>query len=176
MDLTNQRGETRYGVPAADDILFNRHYVIGYSYYFRQAKWALEKVEAGSVNVGRDDVFRPDYRVPQVFRADLQDYTNSGHDRGHLVASANKLETHIQNSETFLLSNMAPQKPRFNREIWRQLESEVRRLDLRDNILETYVICGPLFDYARPIEEIGTNDNNGVTIPVPHAFFKCILT
>jgi len=39
------RPETRYGMPAADQILFNRDYIIGYSYYFRQAKWALEIVD-----------------------------------------------------------------------------------------------------------------------------------
>ncbi|MFT4996609.1 MAG: endonuclease G, partial [Flavobacteriales bacterium] len=36
----NLKKESRYGLPAADQILFNRHYVLGYSYYFRQAKWA----------------------------------------------------------------------------------------------------------------------------------------
>jgi endonuclease G len=176
MDLTSLRRETRYGVPAADDIIFNRHYVVGYSFYFRQAKWALELVDADSVDVQRHNAFRPDFRLPQAFRADLQDYSRSGFDRGHLVASANKLETEIQNSETFLLSNMAPQAPRFNRDIWRKLESEVRRLDSREKVQETYVVCGPLFDFNRPLQEIGSNDNNGVTIPVPHAFFKCVLT
>ena len=43
-DQSALRRETRYGMPAADHVLFNRHYVLGYSYYFRQAKWALEIV------------------------------------------------------------------------------------------------------------------------------------
>ncbi len=30
--------ESRYGIPAADQIITNRHYTIGNSYYFRQAK------------------------------------------------------------------------------------------------------------------------------------------
>ena len=38
------------------------------------------------------------------------------------------------------------------------------------------MVCGPLFDFNRPVREIGSEDNNGVTIPVPHAFFKCVLT
>lgn len=43
--------------------------------------------------------------IPEMFRADLVDYKDSGYDRGHLVASANQRETALQNSETFLLSN-----------------------------------------------------------------------
>ncbi len=42
VDIPSLRKEARYGMPAADQILFNRYYVLGYSYYFRQVKWALE--------------------------------------------------------------------------------------------------------------------------------------
>ena len=109
---------------------------MGYSYYFRQAKWALELVDPDKVDleiVQRLDNFRPDYRVPQRFRADLSDYHASGYDRGHLVASANQIDSDIQNSETFLLSNMSPQTPSFNRSKWRELEHAVRQLDSQPN-------------------------------------------
>jgi len=115
MELQYLRRETRYGVPAADKVMFNRHYVLGYSFYFRQAKWALEIVDPDTIGLERADNFRPDFRIPSDFRADLVDYNKSGYDRGHLVASANQIETELQNSETFLLSNMSPQKPGFNR-------------------------------------------------------------
>ncbi len=176
MNLPDLRRETRYGMPAADQIMFNRHYVIGYSYYFRQAKWALEIVDPDNPGLDRSDNFRPDYRIPEMFRADLVDYNGSGYDRGHLVASANQRETELQNSETFLLSNMSPQRPQFNRYIWRELEAEVRNLDAKPIILETYVICGPVFYFDRPVESIGADDPNEVTIPVPHAYFKSVLT
>ncbi len=176
MDIPSLRLETRYGMPAADQILFNRHYVLGYSYYFRQAKWALEIVDRANPEVLRADNFRPDYRVPENFRADLVDYTGSGYHRGHLVASANQREAELQNSETFLLSNMAPMRPGFNRGIWRELEEQIRRLDADDSVYETYVISGPVFDFDKPVETIGTADDNKVSIPVPHGFFKSVLT
>lgn len=176
MDLKYLRKETRYGVPAADKVLFNRHYVIGYSYYFRQAKWALEIVDNDKTIVERADNFRPDFRLPQQFRADLADYKRSGYDRGHLVASANQIETDLQNSETFLLSNMSPQFPKFNRDIWRKLEYEIRDLNSRNDIFETYVISGPIFDFNKRVEVIGTNDDNDVSIPIPHYYFKSVLT
>ena len=176
MDLPSLRRETRYGMPAADQIIFNRHYVIGYSYYFRQAKWALEIVDPDNPGLERLDNFRPDYRIPEIFRADLVDYTGSGYDRGHLIASANQRETELQNSETFLLSNMSPQKPQFNRKIWGELESRVRELNDKPNVFETFVICGPVFNFDQVIQSIGSEDGNEVTIPIPHAYFKSILT
>jgi len=175
-EVPSLRRETRYGVPAADQIIVNRHYMVGYSYYFRQAKWALEIVDPDREDLERLDNFRPDYRVPEMFRADLVDYAGSGYDRGHLIASADKRETQLQNSETFLLSNMSPQAPSFNRKIWKTLENEVRRLNNKTTIYETYVICGPIFDFDKPVKNIGTADGNGVSIPIPHAYFKSVLT
>jgi endonuclease G len=172
----NLKRETRYGVPAADQILFNRHYVLGYSYYFRQAKWALEIVDPDRTNVQRVDNFRPDYRIPENFRADLANYEGSGYDRGHLVPSANQIETEIQNSETFLLSNMSPQRPRFNRGVWKKLEDAVRKLDAQKKILETYVISGPIFNFDMEVVKMASIVENGVTLPIPHAYFKSVLT
>ncbi len=174
LDLPSLRNETRYGMPAADQVLFNRFFVIGYSYYFRQAKWALEIVDPDEGGE-RLDNFRPDFRVPPMFRADLADYEGSGFHRGHLVASANQRETLLQNSETFLLSNMSPQAPGFNTGIWKKLEAALRDLQNKKKIFETYVISGPMFNFDQPIEVIGASDSNGVSIPIPHGYFKSVL-
>jgi len=175
-NLPQIRNEARYGMPAADQILYNRHYILGYSYYFRQAKWALEIVDRGTKDIERIDNFRPDYRIPERFRADLADYEKSGYDRGHLIASADQNDLEIQNSETFLLSNMSPQHPTFNRGIWKKLEEAVRTLNKTKDIWETYVICGPVFYFDQPVESIGTTDSNDVSIPIPNAYFKSVLT
>jgi len=176
MNYPNLKRETRYGLPAADQILYNRHYVLGYSYYFRQAKWALEIVDSDTTDVKRANNFRPDYRVPERFRADKANYEGSGFDRGHLVASANQIETEIQNSETFLLSNMSPQKPEFNSKIWKKLESAVRKLAAQKKVFETYVISGPLFFFDTEVKMMSSTNENGVTLPIPHAYFKSVLT
>ena len=175
LNLPSPRRETNYGMPAADQILFNRFYVVGYSYYFRQAKWALEIVDTKSAHLGRANDFRPDFRIPEIYRADLADYAASGYDRGHLVSSADEQELALQNSETFLLSNMCPQAPKLNRDIWRKLETAVRELDERPDIYETFVISGPIFDFDKKTSVIGSSDPSGVTLPIPHAFFKSVL-
>ena len=174
--VSDFKKEMRYGVPAADQILFNRHYVIGYSYYFRQAKWALEVVNVNDTSIVRADNFRADLRVPERFRADLANYQDSGYDRGHLVASSNQKNSDLQNSETFLLSNIAPQDPQFNRKVWRKLEEAVRNLNAKKKIFETYVVSGPLFYFDQEVEMMDSTKDSGVTLPIPHAFFKTILT
>jgi len=87
--------ELRYGAPVCDEILTGRYFTIGYSWYFRQAKWVLEIINPNSQfewEVERRDNFRADIRIPRRFRAGLKAYKGSGYDRGHLVASANQDE------------------------------------------------------------------------------------
>lgn len=171
--------ELRYGAPVCDEILTGRYFTIGYSWYFRQAKWVLEIVNPNSIfewEVDRKDNFRADIRIPRRFRAGLKAYEGSGFDRGHLAPSANHDELKIQNSETFLLSNMSPQKPNFNRRIWRKLEMAVRKLNDKKNILETYVLTAPVFYFERKIDTIGNEEErHGIDVPVPHAFVKSVL-
>jgi endonuclease G len=170
--------ELRYGAPKCDEILTGRYFTIGYSWYFRQPKWVLETVNPNSKfewEVERRDCFRADVRIPKSFRAGLKAYQGSGYDRGHLVASANHDELEIQNSETFLLSNMSPQVPGFNRGLWRKLEKAVKELNDQEKILETFVLT-PLFYFDQEVKTIGNdNDRYGIDVPIPHAFVKSVL-
>lgn len=172
--------ELRYGAPVCDEILPGRYFTIGYSWYFRQAKWVLEIVNPNAIfeleEQDRSDNFRADIRIPRRFRAALDAYKKSGYDRGHLVGSANQNEAEIQNSETFLLSNMSPQAPKLNRGMWNKLETAVRKLNDMPEILETYVLTAPVFYFDRVVESIGGDTTNyGINIPVPHAFVKSVL-
>jgi len=110
-----------------------------------------------------------------MFRVDKANYEDSDFDRGHLVSSANHNEEKLQNSETFLLSNMSPQLPRFNRGVWKKLESAVRKLSELDDVFETYVISGPIFDFETFIETVPQSEENPIMLPVPHAYFKSVL-
>lgn len=181
MNPFQMQRELRYGAPVCDEILIGRHFTIGYSWYFRQAKWVLEIINPNAqiinLRVERGNNFRADVRIPPRFRAGLNAYTGSGYDRGHLVGSANHTELQIQNSETFLLSNMSPQAPKLNRQMWSNLEKAVRELNNRKEVLETYVLTCPVFYFDRVVETIGSqNDEYGISVPVPHAFVKSVLT
>ncbi|EDP72388.1 DNA/RNA endonuclease G [Flavobacteriales bacterium ALC-1] len=179
-DPFQMQPELRYGAPVCDQILTGRYFTIGYSWYFRQAKWTLEIVNRNQrelTSAERSNNFRADIRIPKRFRAGLKAYVGSGYDRGHLVGSANQDIRVIQNSETFLLSNMSPQIANFNRGIWKRLESAIRDLNNRTDILETYILTAPIFYFDKRIETIGDDSNEyGIDVPVPHAFIKSVLT
>ena len=185
IEIPSLRPETRYGMPMADLILINRLYMVGYSYLFRQARWAIELISEHTEQMSEKDLerldnFREDLRVPEKFRATLRDYktppNRQPYDRGHLVSSADRLADAAVNSETFLMSNMSPQVPGFNRGIWKKLEGAVRDLAKKKNsrgkraYVEVYAICGPMFEIGNPVDVIGKNK-----VVVPDAFFKSIL-
>lgn len=173
----SMRKEIRFGCPEADKIIFNRYYTLGYSYYFRQARWALEIVKPNIPN-SQDDQdrignFRADFRISEPFRVDETDYRNSGYNRGHLVSSANQIERAVQNSETFLMSNMIPQNGSMNSGIWKNLEDSIRILNEKPKVLETFSITGPIFSFDEITKQIG---KVGKRIPIPSHLFKCVLT
>lgn len=173
IEIPSLRPETRYGMPPADHLLFNREYIVGYSYLFRQPRWAMEVIDPDNRAVKipkRLDSFRPDLRIPDRFRAELDDYKGSGYDRGHLISSADRRASEIKNSETFLLTNMSPQLGALNQQIWRLHEDAVRNLS--NLYVEVYVVCGPLFDVGQTIKQIGKGETK---VPIPHSYFKSVL-
>ena len=175
LDISGIRPETRYGIPSADQVLYNRQYIVGYSYLFRQPRWALQLIDPISQrkdedNVERQNNFRNDPRVPEMFQASAYDYRRSGYDRGHLISSKDRMQRTVVNSETFLMSNMCPQHPTVNRFTWLKLEHAVRELAQMDEYLEVYTICGPIFDIGHKIQAVGKN-----RVMIPSAYFKSVL-
>jgi len=131
------------------------------------ADWTSSRLTAARLvaRVRRSDDFRMDPDLAPSHRAKRSDYRGSGYDRGHLVPAA-AMAWHAQAmSQSFLLSNIAPQVGvGFNRGIWRRLEAAVRHWVHRRGSL--IVVTGPLFE-VRPITRIG---DGGVA--VPSHFFK----
>ncbi len=94
--------------------------------------------------IPRTEDFRVDHDLSQGSRSKLKDYKGSGFDRGHLApAGAMKWDDRAM-SESFLLSNMAPQVgSSFNRHIWKSLEGKVRKWTKKKG--ELYVVTGPVY-------------------------------
>lgn len=124
----------------------------------------------------RKDAFRGDPEVPDEHRVVKADYTGTGYDRGHLApAGAMKWSVEAM-SESFFMTNMAPQVGNgFNRHIWKSLEQRMRRWACERGVL--YVVTGPLYE-THPIEQLVYDkdrdrvDDNGVLVDVPSHFFK----
>lgn len=101
--------------------------------------WQLNQNWLGSVD--RDDKFRPDPTLPAGwYRVRPTDYQGSKYDRGHMAPSGDRTRTPEDNSATFLMTNMIPQAPKNNREVWRELEEYSRELVSQGK--ELYIISG----------------------------------
>lgn len=122
-----------------------------------------DKVMGGG---SRKDNFRADPAIT-TGSATLDDYKGTGYDRGHLAPAADFKWSGEAMSDTFYLSNMAPQKPEFNRGIWGDLEAVVRQ-NAYDNE-KLYVVTGPVLTDG-PYETIGKNN-----IAVPKQYYKVLL-
>ena len=89
----------------------------------------------------------------------MSDYTKSGFDRGHLVPAADIPHDAPQKAmdETFLMTNISPQIPAFNRGIWASFEKYVR--SLCNEFDEVFVMTGPLYLPKRESDCIDWNFN-----------------
>lgn len=143
-------------------------YTLEFADLYKQPAWVCymicrSRVEASEVP--RSDDFRPD---PAVRRgsATPQDYARSGYDKGHLAPSADFRWNAQTQSESFFMSNMSPQKPGFNRGIWKQLEDQVRRWAKDFDTL--YIVTGPVLRQGLP----GIGSSN---VAVPEYYYKVVL-
>ena len=155
-----------FGRPNAEVILLCRAgYAAGYDCSKRSALWVSYTVTPpihNSANVSRSNDFRTDLELPKKCRKELNDFTD-GYDRGHLVSSATLDANREMNSETFLLSNISPQLPEFNRAIWRGLENLERNWSNERGSVN--VIAGPIFNGEQP----------SLGLPIPTHFYKIII-
>ncbi len=159
------------GYPVAhtgDTILSYTGFDLAFNEQFEQAAWVAyvltrEEIESGTIE--RSDNFRADKSILSG-SASPADYRGSGFDRGHLAPAGDMKWDELAMSQSFLMSNMSPQTPGFNRGIWRKLETEVRNWAIEKDSL--YVITGPLFSSTDSL--IGENG-----VGVPGYYFKVLV-
>lgn len=156
------------GVPGKSDIIIKRRgYALGYSIKYKQSLWVvyrITKAEMDAPRVKRTNRFRPDPEI-KIGSASLADYRGSGYDRGHLAPAATMGFSEETMSESFYLSNMSPQKPQFNRGIWKDLEAQVR-VWARENE-DIYVVSGPIITPG--YKTIGDK------VAIPQYYYKVIF-
>lgn len=144
-------------------------FALGYNEEHEQAEWVAYELTRARLDenwVERPNSFRPDPDV-RTESATPKDYTSSGYDKGHLCPAADMaFDPHAMN-ETFLMSNISPQRPPFNMGIWRELEELTR--DWARKFKRLYVVTGPILTG----ENLGRIGFSKVT--VPGSFYKVLL-
>ena len=160
-----------YGAPSLKPALLCRlGYALSHNSKHKVPDWVAYRLTREKMRgtYPRSNNFRADPDLESGQRAVLLDYKLSGFDRGHMApAAAMKWDARAM-SESFLLSNMAPQVGNgFNRGIWRVLERNVRDWTSERGML--YVVTGPIYA-SEELQEIGGNN-----VSVPTHFYKVIF-
>jgi len=140
-------------------VLVNQGYAAGVAYRVADVKTLPEAAP-------RPEGFETDLRT--AARVAESAYTNSGYDRGHMApnyAIATRYGEEAQR-ETFLMSNIAPQRHALNAGVWKQMEMKIAT-SYPGRFGEVWVIAGPVFG-ARPARLRGGP-------AVPEAFFMVVI-
>lgn len=138
--------------PSSNIILCNSFFATVYDSTHNVAVYSVEKYQA-QVSTYRTNNFHSDTRVPYI---DTKVYLHSGFDKGHLVPANDAINSN-QETETFSMSNIAPQLPSFNRKSWRGLEENVSHTNYR------YILTGIIL-----------SDNKLGDISIPSYFYKVV--
>ena len=143
-------------------------FAVMYSGVSRTPLWSAEYLDRKRLRqakeIDREDSFHEESRLPKSIRASLSDYSGSGYDRGHLAPNAN-MANRSQQYDSFSLANIAPQSPRNNRYIWRNIESATRYLTQQYG--EVYSITGVAFT-GKKTKQLANR------VLVPSHFFKAV--
>lgn len=160
--VQTQYDHLKLGVPGkADKIIDRPGYALGYIEYHEQPAWViyrLTKEQALTKAAKRGDDFKEDPEIP-TGSATLADYRRSGYDRGHLAPAADMAYSLRTMGDSFFMSNMSPQRPKFNRGVWKDLEAQVRYFAITEK--DIYVVTGPVLPKTKTV----TIGGNRVTVP-----------
>ena len=149
-------------------IYHHNTYSLSYAEEYEQAEWVAYFLD-------KDDIKQANYKRP-LFEVDdkiitgsahWRNYKKSGYNKGHLLPAGDRRANIEEYEETFLTSNISPQKYKFNSGIWNRLEQKVRYWAGKYEGL--YVVTAGVL--ATDLETIGYED-----VAVPKYFYKVLLS
>ena len=142
--------------------LCNSFFVSLYDKQNQKVILVSERLKHGSIgSAERVNQFHSDDRIGRL--PSPAQYSNTGYDKGHM-APAGDSSNAAEMYQTFLMTNMTPQKPTLNRESWRMLEEHTRTLFTQSKG-DMYVINIAIYN--------GNNSMNG--IPIPTGYWKIVI-
>ncbi len=156
-------------------VLENVGYAVGFSEELINPLWSAYYCgpNTPSENGPRPSKFRADTRVPVASRLKHEDYNRPRgvtptYDRGHMApnyAIATRYGREAQ-LETFLMTNIVPQRSSLNQKTWKALEAAIaRNFAVRNE--GVWVIVGPIFD--------GPLTRYNAKAAMPSAFYCIVL-
>lgn len=152
----------------SDITIKRQYYELSYNESYEVANWVYYSLDIKMLQscVKRENSFKPDPKIP-TGSATLEDYQGSGYDRGHLLPAGDMKFNKQAMSDTFYLSNIAPQPAKFNRGLWASLEGLVRGWAYKYK--KIWIVTGPVLHSGLPT--IGRKNQ----VAVPDEFYKVII-
>lgn len=163
--------QNRFFLPTSTtgQVIHHKYYSLSYNEKYEIPEWVayvLTKESLKIPNVPRAKRFKKDLKV-RTRSAIYYDYKGSGYSRGHLAPAGDMAFSDEAMQESFFMSNMTPQKMKFNGGIWNELENDVRNWAWKEGKL--FVVTGPIIN-NKITEYIGKN-----RVGVPKLFYKVLL-
>lgn len=151
-------------------MLDHTYFRIYYSTNYRLPYWVSYELDAKNLTdtqAKRKDLFRIDpllikLNLPRLSSTAFQ---GSGYERGHIAPSADFTWSEEASKKTFYMSNMTPQKKKFNNGVWKQLELRVRKWACPEGKLK--IISGPILN--QNLQKLTSN------VVIPNQFFKVVF-
>ncbi|MGS2744190.1 DNA/RNA non-specific endonuclease [Halomonas sp. LS-001] len=166
------------GVPTWDELSLNSFhrvmrndgYLLGWSDVRAGALWVSYQLAAvDDASIGSRPGFSADWRT--LWPIGTNSYSGSGYDRGHLAPNYAIAAVHGRQAQvdTFLMSNMSPQTPGLNRQLWQRLEEAVMD-HFAPRFDQLQVITGPIYaeGFSNVMDRVGF-------VEIPIAFYKIIV-
>ncbi|MBR5118406.1 MAG: DNA/RNA non-specific endonuclease [Muribaculaceae bacterium] len=171
----------------------------------RANRWTCFTMHAGTPNnnVGRTPSFSVDDDVPTAYQVNTSEYTTGKYTtscvnldgnnmtlfaRGHICASEDRQSSSLQNSHTFVTSNIHPQYQAHNAGLWQRMEGKVQNWGYNNSFRDTLYVCkgatignvtlnGSTTSGLIPKSEVqslyGVNITG--TLPIPRYWYMAVL-
>jgi len=153
-------------------------FATGYGPAIRHGAWSAYRLDEAQA---RDLLEHPRPRPALKFRQNQKlaaagytqprhdSYTGTGWDRGHLAPNGALGWSPDAQRASFTVSNIAPQSPRMNRNIWRCFETSIREWAAASG--DIYVTVGTI---AGPRSLVSERDPDRVAVSIPSHFFAVV--
>lgn len=153
-------------------ILRNHGFILGYSDLRGNPLWveyALTAAVENTPSLKRPGHFETDWR--SINRVSHDSYKSSGYDRGHMAPNyaVSHLYGRTGQADSFLMTNITPQKSKLNQQLWQRLE-EAEIKHFAEIFGKVWVITGPIF--SGTVERLSSD----WTVEIPDAFYKIYIT
>ena len=167
-------GQLKFLPSSNGEVVEHTYYSLSYLEEHEQAEWvhyrldsiraSLNKTNRGILKTDRNYYQDKTFESKSAHKSDIK-FKADGYHKGHLVPAADMKMDSISVREAAYMSNISPQKPKFNNGVWSRLEKRIR---LRAKKSELYITTGGVLS---PADLKKTGKNN---VSVPDQFYKII--